>query len=63
MEATLTMSNVPPASHGSPQSLQIRPELLTSPAVKRLLEEIRCDGLDERAVGTKYDRTHNRHNR
>lgn len=38
------------------------PTHLPSPAIQRLIEEVRNkEGLQ--AVGGKYDRTHNRHNR
>lgn len=38
------------------------PTHLPSPAIQRLIEEVR-NKESLRAVGGKYDRTHNRHNR
>lgn len=64
METTLTETTVEAVPPGNllPKR-QVCPEMLASAAVQRLLEEVRCDGLNERCVAGKYDRTHNRHNR
>jgi len=56
MQGALTMQN-----QTQPSSVTA-PIHLPSPAIQRLIEEVRNkEGLQ--AVGGKYDRTHNRHNR
>jgi hypothetical protein len=58
----------PPEPSGAPDLrplvVDIDPEQVTSPALKRLLEEVREDSLcDSGPQGAHYDRTHHRHNR
>lgn len=46
----------------SGETLEVRPEMLMSAAVQRLLHEVRCEDVDPAATHA-YNRTHNRHNR
>ena len=61
MEAIMTKEPVSTEPSESPiGAIEVRPEMLQSPAVQRLLAEVHCEEL---CVAGKYDRTHNRHNR
>lgn len=44
-------------------SSKVRPEVRMSAAVRRLLDEVRCDELNGYSSAHGYDRAHNRHNR
>ena len=46
-----------------PDAFEVRAEIRSSAAVRRLLDEVRCDELTEYSAMQCYDRDHNRHNR
>lgn len=44
-------------------AFEVKPEMLDSPALKRLLDEVRCSELTGMPATAAYNREHNRHNR
>ncbi len=48
---------------GGGDRLDIQPGAELSPALRRLVEEVRMEATTESVPGTRYDRVHNRHNR
>jgi len=56
----ITVDDVPATN---PETFEVRSEMLTSTAVCRLLDEVRCDELTGYSAMQRYDRDHNRHNR
>ena len=51
------------AAGNSTEIKEVSEDLATSPAIRRLLEEVRSGQADGIPIAGKYDRVHNRHNR
>ena len=65
-ESELQMSQLQVKAGGRaeiPAMIDIDPEQVASPALKRLLEEVRNEDTGCNGKLHKYDRVHNRHNR
>ena len=54
------LDEIPASGH---EHFNVRPEVRTSAAIQRLLDEVRCDELNGHSAAQGYDRAHNRHNR
>ena len=57
----------PPISSATPPQLSVNTSLTTTPresaALRRLMDEVRCEEVNGSSASTAYDRAHNRHNR
>lgn len=51
------------ATSTPPENVALTNTTRDSVAIRRLMEEVRCEDVGYLTVGQSYDRSHNRHNR